>query len=351
MADVIMKEQKLGNVLRRMSGDRLSIQPVLGASGRKLSYGVLDTAESLMDNIDDLAEVLDQLTEKYEHAQETLEQKAGIEEEGEEQTEEEGQEQEQEQEQGIVIKVNCEATTPSPTLSPQRSPSHIVPNGITRRHSGDFRMFRKLKSCLDSTRHLISSLRREKGRLMKRELSVECRMSEMEDYKSHIKQDLTSLNDLVDMLTERICELELRLADGQEEAEGLTAERDALQERLDRTEALCAELNEDNDSLRAENGRLHDRLRLGNRELQYEIEVIQVENVKLKELVREFSELEESEPETAMSPDGDLGVASLTDGSEDLCNNNVTSAVKVNGKKTGYANGRSTISSGIVMTV
>lgn len=53
-------------------------------------------------------------------------------------------------------------------------------------------MFLKLKTCLDSARTLIGSLRREKGRLMKREMSVECRMSEIEDYKTHMKQDLVS---------------------------------------------------------------------------------------------------------------------------------------------------------------
>ena len=34
-----------------------------------MSYGVLDTAETLVENIDDLADVLDKLREKYEQAQ------------------------------------------------------------------------------------------------------------------------------------------------------------------------------------------------------------------------------------------------------------------------------------------
>ena len=54
-------------------------------------------------------------------------------------------------------------------------------------------LFKKLKTGLDSARSLIKCLRSEKGRLMKRELSVEMRLGEMEDYKSHIKQDLVSL--------------------------------------------------------------------------------------------------------------------------------------------------------------
>lgn len=49
-------------------GNRLSIQPVWGTN-RKLSYGVLDAAENLLQNIDELSDVLDQLTEKYDEAQ------------------------------------------------------------------------------------------------------------------------------------------------------------------------------------------------------------------------------------------------------------------------------------------
>lgn len=41
-------------------------------------------------------------------------------------------------------------------------------------------------------RFLIGSLRREKDRLMKRELSVECKLGEVEDYKTHVKQDMVS---------------------------------------------------------------------------------------------------------------------------------------------------------------
>lgn len=81
-------------------------------------------------------------------------------------------------ETGITILVNDEIPTnpePAQKLDNERPGLH---------------MFRKLKTCLDSTRLLIGSLRREKGRLMKREMSVECRLSEIEDYKTHMKQDL-----------------------------------------------------------------------------------------------------------------------------------------------------------------
>lgn len=49
-----------------MANNRLSIQPVWGINERKVSNGVLDTAETLMENIDELADVLDNLKDKYD---------------------------------------------------------------------------------------------------------------------------------------------------------------------------------------------------------------------------------------------------------------------------------------------
>ncbi|KAH3858707.1 paramyosin-like [Dreissena polymorpha] len=260
-----------------MNGERLSIQPVWGTGGRKLSYGVLDTAETLLDSIDDLAEVLDRLTMKYTAVEEDV----VIEEKQNEADYDEGD-----------LGINVIPPSPPKTTPAQEEPK---PTGSRRRTSADFSMFRKLKSCLDSTRHLIGSLRSEKGRLMKRQLSVECRMSELEDYKKHMKQDLNSLNDLVDLLTERICRQEVTIADALEAREQLHAERDDLQARLETAEALCTELSEDNENLMKENHQLKDHygdtnFRLRNQELKYENEVLSVENVKLKELVRDLTE-------------------------------------------------------------
>lgn len=245
-----------------MATNRLSIQPVWGLNDRKLSSGVLDTAETLMENIDDLADVLDKLKDKYDQEKHTL--------------------------SGEI---------------PENS---AITNVSNNTESNEMSMFRKLKACLDSTRFLIGSLRREKDRLMKRELSVECKLGEVEDYKSHVKQDLTSLNELVDMLTTKVCNLEVQLCEEQENAECLKCERDKLEERFKRAEALCRELNNDNDKLREENKKLAKErtdvlLRLENKELRYQNEVFIVENAKLKEMLRERAD----------NSDGDLGVSSL----------------------------------------
>lgn len=45
---------------------------------------------------------------------------------------------------------------------------------------------------LDSARNLVNVLKREKWRLSKREMSVELRMGELEDYKTHLKNDMVS---------------------------------------------------------------------------------------------------------------------------------------------------------------
>ena len=86
------------------------------------------------------------------------------------------------------ICVTCESES-NETKEPETEVTQ-APQTTTDQERPGLNMFRKLKTCLDSTRLLIGSLRREKGRLMKRELSVECRMGEIEDYKTHMKEDL-----------------------------------------------------------------------------------------------------------------------------------------------------------------
>ncbi|XP_060575206.1 uncharacterized protein LOC132732736 [Ruditapes philippinarum] len=245
-----------------MASNRLSIQPVWGVKDRKLSNGVLDTAENLMENIDELAEVLDNLKDKYDKEKHML-----------------------------ADKIPEDST---------------VTNQTNIRETHELNMFRKLKTCLDSTRFLIGSLRREKDRLMKRELSVECKLGEVEDYKTHVKQDLTSLNELVDTLTTKVCNQEVQICEEQEKYESLKYERDNLKERLKRAENLCKDLNSDNDKLREENKNLAKErtdvlLRLENKEMRYENEVLVVENAKLKEMLRDRLD----------SSDGDLGVSKL----------------------------------------
>lgn len=245
-----------------MANTRLSIQPVWG--DRKLSTGVLETAENLMGNIDELADVLDNLMDQYNSVDK------------------------EESNRSDEAENNSKNSTSETTTEPK---------GLN--------MFRKLKTCLDSTRHLIDSLRSEKNRLMKREISVECKLGEIEDYKSHVKQDLSSLNELVDLLTIKVCDLEKELCEEQETTESIKCEKERIEDRLCRAEKLLQELNTDNENLLAENRNLAKErtdvlLKLDNQELNFQNEVLLVENAKLKEMLRD--KLDTSE--------GDLGVTS-----------------------------------------
>ena len=105
--------------------------------------------------------------------------------------------------------------------------------------------------------------------------------------------------------------------------------------------------------MRAENARLQERLRLENRELQYEIEVIQVENVKLKDIVRELSEPSGTEDENEV----DLGISTTT--GSDKCatkcdSDTATGPIEHNNNietNTAGSKSKSTINSGIVLAV
>lgn len=224
---------------------RSSIQPVWEMGDRNWSSDVLDTAETLLENIDQLADVLDNLDEKYNIEMERLT-------------------SEDLAEVGIVV------TDP---LGNVRDPRE------KRNSTSSLGMFRSLKSCLDSTRHLIQTLRKEKSQLMKRELSMECKLGEIEDYKNHVKQDLTSLNEMVDLLTTKVFTLESQLCDEQEKYDSLKFERDDHENRHVLAQKLLKDV-EDN----------YNRLSLRNKELRFQNEVLVAENAKLKEMLRELTE-------------------------------------------------------------
>ena len=60
------------NTILAMASEKKIIQPVWGMSRRKVSTAMLDTAETLVENLDDISDVLDQLTEKYEKVSQRL---------------------------------------------------------------------------------------------------------------------------------------------------------------------------------------------------------------------------------------------------------------------------------------
>lgn len=203
---------------------------------RKSSEGLLDTADDLAEKLDCLGDILEEIDQKYSEA---------VEEE--------------------CIK--------------------------EKEHGTNVRLYRRLKEGLESARTLIGCLRREKWRLNRRRMSVELRLDEMEDYKQHVKTDMTSLNDTVDVLSLRLVQLENDLVEQQEIQEDLEAERAELQTQVIRLELKCKDLQEEKAIYQEEvksikRQRSNASLQLENDELMSDIEVLQEENKNLKEMIR-----------------------------------------------------------------
>lgn len=120
---------------------------------------------------------------------------------------------------------------------------------------------------------------------------MELRLDEMEDYKQHVKTDMTSLNDTVDVLSLRLVQLENDLVEQQEIQEDLEAERAELQTQVIRLELKCKDLQEEKAIYQEEvksikRQRSNASLQLENDELMSDIEVLQEENKNLKEMIR-----------------------------------------------------------------
>jgi len=63
-------------------------------------------------------------------------------------------------------------------------------------------LYEKLKENLEVARDLTDILKREKWRLSRREMSVELRMGELEEYKSHLKRDMVHVYIVVFVFTD-----------------------------------------------------------------------------------------------------------------------------------------------------
>ncbi|KAK3604595.1 hypothetical protein CHS0354_027449 [Potamilus streckersoni] len=206
---------------------------------RRKSSDILDTAEDLCDNLDNLADILTEIEANYQNYD-------------------------------VSDNGNMETKT-----------SVGAKLGV----------FSRLKDGLDSAKSLINCLKREKWRLSRRELSVELRMGELEDYKSHLKQDMSSLNELVDVLSMRVIQLENTLVEQQEIQEVLEAEKTDLRERLKASEAKSHELELHKQELITELKELSlersdASYKKENLELKTEMEIIMEENKQLKEMLR-----------------------------------------------------------------
>lgn len=149
-------------------------------------------------------------------------------------------------------------------------------------------MIQRFHGGLDCARELICVLQREKWRLSKREMSVEIRIGELDDYKKHLKSDMSSLNMTVDALSMRVVQLENQLVEAQEIQENLEAElkehRSSLQDSNDRNIHLYTE---NQDLRKAVKDLSKSTLKREIEMLKDEVAVLQDENRKLKDMVRD----------------------------------------------------------------
>ncbi|XP_045187941.2 hyaluronan mediated motility receptor-like [Mercenaria mercenaria] len=167
----------------------------------------------------------------------------------------------------------------------------------TEPSKGETSLYEKLKENLNIARDLTDTLKREKWRLSRRKISVELRMGELEEYKSHMKQDMTHMNQTVESLSMRIIQLEDALVEAQELQEHTEAERAVTQKRLDGSEKTIKELEDKQASMEEEIRLLKQErkdtvLKRQHSELADSVEIFMLENKSLKDLIREKEETE-----------------------------------------------------------
>ncbi|RUS77550.1 hypothetical protein EGW08_014704 [Elysia chlorotica] len=143
---------------------------------------------------------------------------------------------------------------------------------------------------VENARSIIGVLKKEKWRLSRREMSVEMRMGELEDYKSHLQSDMSSLNQTVDVLSLRVVQLENQLADAQETQEQLEAEIAEHKASIEEYKGWLADSRKQNAKLKKNFELLEAQtphtLVTENTMVKNEIAVLMDENQKLKELIR-----------------------------------------------------------------
>lgn len=216
-----------------MAAKRLDITPVFN---HKKSIALVDTAEDLVDSLDNLSVCLKHIEEK--HAQ-----------------------------------------------------------NKTNEEDGDASLYEKLKENLEVARDLTDTLKREKWRLSRRQMSIELRMGELEDYKSHLKKDMTDMNQTVESLSMRIIQLEEALVEAQEIQEQTDAERIVANKRAEHSEQVIQELEAKQAKLLEEVSKLKQQrtdsvLRKQHSELADKVDFLLIENKHLKELIREKEDIE-----------------------------------------------------------
>ncbi|XP_005090804.1 uncharacterized protein PFB0145c isoform X2 [Aplysia californica] len=235
-ADSISSNSSLSSltasITSREGGEQTMASNMSFADWRQASNeSLMTTAENLLDNLEDVADILTEIDDKY-----------------------------------ITSAENEEVDDARASI-------------IQRFHEG-----------VESARNVVGVLKREKWRLSKREMSVELKMGELEDYKSHLRSDMSSLNQTVDALSMRVVQLENQLVEAQEVQENLEAEVAEHKRCMEDATQKYSELLKEKNAVSKELGTLKshtmDTLSSENSMLKNEIMVLRDENHKLKELIR-----------------------------------------------------------------
>ncbi|WAR09176.1 hypothetical protein MAR_019134 [Mya arenaria] len=153
-------------------------------------------------------------------------------------------------------------------------------------------LYKKLMENLEVARDLTDILKREKWRLSRREMSVELRMGELEDYKSHLKRDMTDMNQTVEAMSMRIVQLENTLCEAQELQEETEAAKKGTECRLDIATKTIEEMQKKKTDLTKEitmlKSQRNDRsMRHQFQEMSDKVEILVLENHQLKDIIRE----------------------------------------------------------------
>ncbi|XP_052811526.1 epidermal growth factor receptor substrate 15-like 1 [Mya arenaria] len=214
----------------------LDITPVFN---HRKSVALVDTAEELVDSLDNLSVCLRHIEEKY----------------------------------------------PASKTTNPASKGDVVPD-----QNGS--IYEKLMENLEVARDLTDILKREKWRLSRREMSVELRMGELEDYKSHLKSDMNDMNQTVEALSIRIVQLENSLCEAQELQEETEAAKQEAQDHLDTANKTIKELQKNKTDLAKEitmltSQRKDSSMRNQFQEMSDKVEILVLENHQLKDIIRE----------------------------------------------------------------
>lgn len=179
------------------------------------------------------------------------------------------------------------------------------------------RLYETLRENVENARELTDTLKREKWRLSRRQMSVELRMGELEEVRNHMKEDMSMMNMTVEDLSMRIIQLENALCESQDQLESAEAEAAAQSKRVEYLETTVDEMKAKEMALNATIESLRSvgdsKTKRKYEELNNKMECLILENHRLKEIIRE-SDSPDKAQKVKQSTDADDTVHSAQPG-------------------------------------